>query len=46
MELLKVVNAFDDINTIYKFDIVRLNSISNQKFYDAIMKDGITIFPV
>ena len=44
-ELLKVMDSFAEINTIFKFDIVNINRIENEKFYNNIINEGIEIFP-
>ena len=41
---IKIQTRLEDLNTLYKFDIVDFNSLKEDKFKKEILKDGIVIY--
>ena len=41
---IKIQTKLEDLNTLYKFDIVDFNSLKEDKFKKEILKDGIVIY--
>ena len=41
----KTIKAYlEELNTLYKFDVIDFNTLKNDKFKEEILKDGIVIF--
>ena len=45
-ELRKVYQVIDNVKMIYTFNLIDLNTISNEKFKANIEKDGIVLFDI
>lgn len=41
---IKMQAKLEELNTLYKFDIVDLKSLKDSRFKEEILKDGIVIF--
>lgn len=41
---IKIQTKLEELNTLYKFDIVDFRSIKDSKFKNEILKDGIVIY--
>ncbi len=41
---IKMQTKLEDLNTLYKFDIVDFNTLKNDRFKEEIIKDGIVIY--
>ena len=41
---IKILTKLENLNTLYKFDIVDFNSLKEDKFKKEILKDGIVIY--
>lgn len=41
---IKLQTKLEELNTLYKFDIVDFNSVKDDKFKKEIKKDGIIIY--
>ena len=40
----KFKDKLEELNTLYKFDIVDFRSVKDSKFKNEILKDGIVIY--
>jgi predicted nucleotidyltransferase len=45
-EFSQLWNLLEDLPIIYPMDIVHLQSIKNQEFFNAIQKEGITLIQI
>ncbi len=41
---IKMQAKLEELNTLYKFDVIDFNTLKNDKFKEEILKDGIVIF--
>lgn len=41
---IKMQAKLEELNTLYKFDVIDFNALKNDKFKEEILKDGIVIF--
>lgn len=41
---IKLFTKLEDLNTLYKFDVIDFNKITNNKLKEEISKDGICIY--
>ena len=41
---IKIFTKLEELNTLYKFDVIDFNKITNNKLKDEILKDGIIIY--
>ena len=41
---IKLLTKLENLNTLYKFDIIDFNRITNEKLKEEILKDGICIY--
>lgn len=41
---IKLFTKLEELNTLYKFDVIDFNKITNNKLKDEILKDGICIY--
>lgn len=41
---IKMQAKLEELNTLYKFDVIDFNTLKNNKFKEEILKDGIVIF--
>ena len=41
---IKLFTKLENLNTLYKFDVIDFNKITNNKLKDEILKDGICIY--
>ena len=43
---IKLFTKLEDLNTLYKFDVIDFNKITNNKLKNEIIKDGICIHKI
>lgn len=41
---IKLFTKLEELNTLYKFDVIDFNKITNEKLKEEILKDGICIY--
>ena len=41
---IKMQAKLEELNTLYKFDVIDFNTLNNDRFKEEILKDGIVIF--
>ena len=43
---IKLFTKLEDLNTLYKFDVIDFSKITNDKLKEEILKDGICIYKI
>ena len=41
---IKLFTKLEELNTLYKFDVIDFDKITNDKLKDEILKDGVCIY--